>query len=384
MRLILFLSLFPAILAARFDEAGRVLWAGSRLSTKDAEKLERALQSKPDDLKRHATLLGYYFARMHESPGDASIDEARARHLQWLISHNPDSDFARFEAAWLLPSTPPQSAGTYAALKSLWLEQAKVFPKSPAILGNAARFLMTRDRDQARQLVSQALRLEPQSGDLWSMLGTLDGLAIVGVRELDRHGLPVPPTSPEPMAPDGVAALKGAGQSDESDRLCGTGMAIIRYGSPFLGFPAGERMWATAALTLARALQLGNQDKECLRYAIRLNTWNAMRRQGWLAGTSQTRAILVDGELAQTWIRLSVPPVYPRLARMDGLQGAVSLIGRIAADGRVAQAEAVAGPSQLRQAALDALKRWTYAPLIINGAAVEFLTDVQIHFTLSR
>jgi len=42
----------------------------------------------------------------------------------------------------------------------------------------------------------------------------------------------------------------------------------------------------------------------------------------------------------------------------------------------------VSGHALLVPAAIDAVKQWVYRPTLLNGEAVEVVTQIDVHFTL--
>src|SRR5215469_12301534 len=56
------------------------------------------------------------------------------------------------------------------------------------------------------------------------------------------------------------------------------------------------------------------------------------------------------------------PPVYPPFARHLDLTGTVKLRAVVTAEGQVKQVEVVGGHPLLVNAAVDAVKKWKYAP----------------------
>ena len=52
--------------------------------------------------------------------------------------------------------------------------------------------------------------------------------------------------------------------------------------------------------------------------------------------------------------------------------------------GMVISLEVLDGPPLLRQAALDALKKWRFKPYLVNGDAVEWRTTINIGFNLTK
>lgn len=78
----------------------------------------------------------------------------------------------------------------------------------------------------------------------------------------------------------------------------------------------------------------------------------------------------------------SLRPNYPALARQARTQGEVLIHAHVDETGKVAQMRILSGPPSLRQAALDALSQWKYAPAKLNGKPVAMDTVVSIKFQL--
>jgi len=94
--------------------------------------------------------------------------------------------------------------------------------------------------------------------------------------------------------------------------------------------------------------------------------------------------IPVGGRVQNNKLVSSTQPVYPELAKSARIQGTVELAALIGPDGNVQQLNVVSGHPLLRQAALDAVKTWIYAPTLLNGSPVSVSTTVDIIFTLSQ
>jgi hypothetical protein len=73
-------------------------------------------------------------------------------------------------------------------------------------------------------------------------------------------------------------------------------------------------------------------------------------------------------------------PKLPEDARRTGTQGMVALLLTLSADGHVAKAEALSGPEVLRKPAEEAVKDWTYRPVLRNGVAVPAFTDATVDY----
>jgi TonB family protein len=76
-----------------------------------------------------------------------------------------------------------------------------------------------------------------------------------------------------------------------------------------------------------------------------------------------------------------VSPIYPLAAKEAGIYGDVILQTTIDQKGNVVNAKVISGPVMLRQPALDALKRWRYAPSTLNGQPISVAMSVTIKFS---
>jgi TonB family protein len=105
--------------------------------------------------------------------------------------------------------------------------------------------------------------------------------------------------------------------------------------------------------------------------------------QTQLAAAQQQRTSAALIVQAKTLKRVrEVPPVYPREAERQGLSGWVDLEFTIAPDGAT-QDLVVRNAQPLRvfdQAAVDAVKRWRFEPVMRDGAAVAQRAAVRIRF----
>lgn len=74
---------------------------------------------------------------------------------------------------------------------------------------------------------------------------------------------------------------------------------------------------------------------------------------------------------------------YPPDARKDRIEGKVTLSAVIDREGRVAELTLVSGDSPFVTAAMDAVRRWRYAPTLRNGQPVEVVTRIEVEFRLA-
>lgn len=90
----------------------------------------------------------------------------------------------------------------------------------------------------------------------------------------------------------------------------------------------------------------------------------------------------MGGETMRKQLKHKVNPAYPKEARDQRIQGTVRLHIIVGRDGKVAQAEVISGHPVLAQAALDAVRKWEYKPVLLNGELVEVDTTVDTVFSL--
>jgi TonB family protein len=94
--------------------------------------------------------------------------------------------------------------------------------------------------------------------------------------------------------------------------------------------------------------------------------------------------IRVGGNVQQTKLLQHSEPVYPPLAQQARISGVVHLNAIIGKDGTVENLTVASGHPLLVPAALQAVKQWVYAPTLLNGQAVEVVTQIEVNFTLSQ
>jgi protein TonB len=79
-----------------------------------------------------------------------------------------------------------------------------------------------------------------------------------------------------------------------------------------------------------------------------------------------------------------VAPLYPVIAREARIEGVVIIEATIGTDGRVTNARILRSLPMLDEAALAAVRQWTYTPTTLNGVAVPVIMTVTVNFTLQR
>jgi TonB family protein len=87
--------------------------------------------------------------------------------------------------------------------------------------------------------------------------------------------------------------------------------------------------------------------------------------------------------LAGKIIKKTVPE-YPFSARQQHIAGTVLLSAIISKQGTIADLDVVASPdATLTSSAIDAVKRWTYQPYLLNGQPTEVDTTITVNYNLN-
>ena len=100
-----------------------------------------------------------------------------------------------------------------------------------------------------------------------------------------------------------------------------------------------------------------------------------------LPGVTRVR---VGGNVAAANLIRKVIPTYPPLAKQARIQGTVRFTAIIGTDGNVISLQLVEGHPLLVEAAKDAVSQWQYQPVLLNGNAVQVITQIDVNFTLSE
>lgn len=96
------------------------------------------------------------------------------------------------------------------------------------------------------------------------------------------------------------------------------------------------------------------------------------------------KKVTISGSISQGLLIKADPPFYPIWAEERRVSGTVVVRATIGKDGHIHGAHAIYGPDELRDAAVDAVKRWVYKPYMLNGNPVEVETTVNVVFRLNH
>lgn len=100
--------------------------------------------------------------------------------------------------------------------------------------------------------------------------------------------------------------------------------------------------------------------------------------------SSERHKIVISAGVATALLKIKVDPVYPADALQHNISGTVTLHATIGTDGRIAALQVMSGPNELHQAALNAVRQWTYRPYELNNRPVEVETTINVAFNPPR
>jgi hypothetical protein len=141
-------------------------WAsvGYKMAAKEANSIEKRLQTDADNLELRCKLLGYYFSK------ESTIEPINARrfeHVCWVIRNHPTRHIAGDPYMHLYGNEA--SSKQFAEARELWLEQTRLHPDSSFVHGNFAQFVIDRDLDFGLELLQRALKLD-ETHEHWAAL----------------------------------------------------------------------------------------------------------------------------------------------------------------------------------------------------------------------
>jgi tetratricopeptide (TPR) repeat protein len=253
---------------------------GYRLTKVEAEALETALASNPDDLATRAKLLGFYFRGAVPLYGPETTIAARRRHILWLIEYHPGSEVSQLSEATIdAAGNALADEDGYAEAAKLWTQQAQRSSNDAAVLGNAARFFQLSDKEQAAALLKGAQRAAPQDAQWSGRLGYLYAIGILGVDMINQNGLPTSHSPAESKSAFAAHARAELERSTDANVVGAAGSVLGQYGL-MMGAMFRER-FAVDYAPLAETLMLKAQqlDPANPQWPLALEQFRNFRRE---------------------------------------------------------------------------------------------------------
>jgi len=94
------------------------------------------------------------------------------------------------------------------------------------------------------------------------------------------------------------------------------------------------------------------------------------------------KRIRVSQGVSEGMLIHKVQPTYPPDARMNRVQGTVTLRAVIGKDGRIQDLSVISGPPELQQSAMGAVRQWRYKPYYLMGQPIEVDTQITVNYRL--
>jgi TonB family protein len=112
-------------------------------------------------------------------------------------------------------------------------------------------------------------------------------------------------------------------------------------------------------------------------------TWSTRPKNPPATTTADGSPFRVGGDVKAPVLLNRIEPVYTEEARKARIMGIVIVEATIGQDGLVKNVRVLKPlPFGLDQAAVDAVKQWTFKPATINGQAVDVLFNLTVNFKL--
>jgi len=208
--------------------------------------------------------------------------------------------------------------------------------------------------------------------------------------------------APAPQAAAAAASDPSASELDNVVRLRGRGVLVeppgnnayeqllaLRAKYPYsIGVRTEQQQLASTFLERTRTALAAGDAETAYAFLSRVDTLvptmaATKSLQTQMAALQQQRTFASQIVQAKTLKRVrEVPPVYPRDAERQNISGWVDVEFTVAPDGAT-QDLVVRGAEPLRmfdQAAIDAVKRWRFEPVMRDGVAVAQRAAVRIRF----
>jgi TonB family protein len=368
--------------------AGRVVISQHPIPTPDQiAQLEQEVALTPDNIGTRARALQIYAAAAPLNKDEYRA--ARLRHIQYLIQANPASDLASSTLAWVgSEGVPYANSQDHASVRALWLSQAGQHFDDTSVALNALRFLAIEDKPQAEEFFLRVVAARPSDVQLSGHLGffyaagldaadTMDGRVVATLPDTDRNSWN-DHCRKQLQSTLNQHVLLGAATALPN-------MAMKRTG----GGPAYEDLVKYSGELQRRAATLNTEPSATKAMPAEFGMFADEAKRATDQPGPQTlgvpftpNQVRVGGNVMSAKVLLAPPPNYPALAMRANVQGTVRMQVVIGQDGTVQNVQLVSGHPLLVQAAIEAVKAWTYKPTLLNGSPVSVVTTVDVPFTL--
>jgi tetratricopeptide (TPR) repeat protein len=144
--------------------------AGSNLTDEQAAKLEKRIESNPDNIEGRILLLGKYCERQFDVNNSEVL---RLKHVEWIVRNRPEHSIAGTPFVEVFCDEDEEG---YQRIKDIWLKQIDKHKNNVAVLSNAANFFILEDQEIAERCLLQALIVKPSDTGMRRELAQLYSL----------------------------------------------------------------------------------------------------------------------------------------------------------------------------------------------------------------
>lgn len=342
---------------------------GDSLTPADVAELEAQLTTSPEDLNAGQRLLMHYALNADE--------QSFVQHLMPLIHDHPSLNYLPFASAWF-PSSTPLSDESEKQIASAWDDAIAAYPNSPDILSNAAQGLASSNPERSLQIVRELERSDPSHMEKYiHELVSFYAAAEMAVINPDGklNGIQ--------MTPELANNLRSElAQSTDPALFTATGQILV-----MLSHTASHAQYQRGLDLIHQAISLdpGNPKWTEALTSAEAEPQRRAATKALMAQTPQQQGIVrIGGKVAEGNLINKPEPVYPAAAQEARIQGTVEFSVTVGSDGKVQSLTLVRGHPLLVNAAKDAVLQYTYHPVLLNGQAVTFQTQVLVPFGLSN
>ena len=296
--------------------------------------------------------------------GDEASRKARLQRIEALIAQHPDSVLFTKDETRVTPDDFRGSlAGEREVIIKAWRTQIQVHPDDERVLENALRSLNQIDYQTSVESLKGLRRVEPTNPRWAFLLASLYEGAMTK-KELASEA------AADVAASNDLAVLGLTGQDLYIMGRSGKAEPLAEYGESLL-------KKAQALDPLNPRWRAENASKAVI----------SMEKDLWPYGKVPAmvvpeRAVRVPATTQSAKLIHHEPPVCIAVpqAPCPQAQTVLTLDAVIGKDGRVRTLHASTGPVNLIPQAMDAVRQWTYRPTLVNGQAVEVVTEVAAVF----
>lgn len=343
------------------------------LSEEEITTVEKRVADYPADVDSRILLIRMYMQKREFTKAEP--------HAWWVLENRPDHGAMSMAISVLTmergDGTTPQMDRVERILEGHLEKRGD----DPRLLMNLAQFYQRTSYQKAEEVLLKARKLPPQTPSYPADMITMR-LASLYAWALQMENLPNGRGIPADAALL-AARVKGRLLSTEDPMLSGfTGFHLAMVVSRPRPESTNEPSLAELKLLAERLLQIGldaNPEQQQFKMGVdRLQ--GRMPESGTGGGDAAPGRITVGSGVQSQMLEHRVAAEYPPLAAQARVSGTVRLNVVVGKDGSVQNVQLTSGHPLLVESAVKAVRQYRYRPTLLNGQAVEVVTQVDVNF----